>query len=160
MNAEDLLLSTKSLLDLQKMQAEMEGRDFDVADAMTAVRPALESVLGELLDLQRAAGDSNPVCPHCGCTPEPQLEDMYGEDYDNMDVQEVIDQLDEFNAEELKVVHKHEKQNQKRSQVLSAIQSAYAIVANGGKIDEASESEHVAETEKQLEKMFDDLFKK
>lgn len=157
MEAEDLLLSTKSLLDLQKMQAEMEGRDFGVADAMAAVRPALESVLSELLDLQRGP-NKDAKCPHCGESLVVKVEDFL-DDYDSMDAQEVIEALDHLSAEELKAVHEQEKHGQARGSVLSAISTAYSLAANGMKLDEATKNEHAAETERVLDKMFDDLFK-
>jgi hypothetical protein len=159
MNAEDLLLSTKSLLDLQKMQAEMEGRDFSVVDAMAAVRPALESVLSELIDLQRGP-DVSARCPHCGENLVVQFEDVF-DDYDNMDVQQIIDDISsgEFTAEELKTIHQHEKQDQGRSSILSAVSAAYSLAANGMKLTDEDKHTHAVETERKLDKMFDDLFK-
>lgn len=160
MNAEDLLLSTKSLLDLQKMQAGMEGRDFDVADAFAAVRPALESVLSELLDLQRGPS-ADARCPHCSMKLVLDLEDFF-DDYANTDAQEIIDEINSgsLTAEELKTLHQHEKNDQARGSILSAAAAAYALAANGMKIDEATKAEHNTETERKLDKMFDDLFSK
>lgn len=156
MEAEDLLLSTKSLLDLQKMQAEMEGRDFGVADAMAAVRPALESVLSELIDLQRGP-NKDAKCPHCGENLVVKVEDVF-DDYDNEDPQDIIDELDNLTAEQIKALHDHEKQNLKRGSVLSAMATAYGLVSNGMRLTDEEKNVHAAETERHLDKMFEDLF--
>lgn len=161
MNAEDLLLSTKSLLELQKMQAEMEGRDFEVQDAFAAVRPALESVLGELLDLQRRGAVPDAVCPHCNEKLQLTIDDVV----DNYETQDATDLLTDitsgtYAAADLKVMHDHEKQHQARGQILSALSQQYALESNGMKLDDAAKAEHNLETERHLDKMFDDLFSK
>lgn len=154
MDAETLLLSTKSLLQLQEAQAKAEGREFSARDAIAAVRPALESVLSELLDLQRGP-NKDAKCPHCSHNLVVSVEDIYS-DYDTADPQDIIDYLDELTGPEIQVLHDHEKRTQKRGQVLSAMAANYAIVSSGGHLSDPQDGNE--ETERKLDKMFDDLF--
>lgn len=158
MNVEDLLLSTQSLMRLQEAQVKAEGREFTAHDAMLAARPALESVLSEVLDLQRKGGTGPQTCHACGVNLQPTVADVY-DDYDNADAQDIIDTLDELHGEEIRVLHEHEKATQKRGSVLSAMTTAYSNATAGLKLDEEQKKEQDDQTGKVLDKMFADLFK-
>lgn len=155
MKAEDLLLSVSSLLHLQKVQAEMEGRDFCEEDALAAVRPALESVLDELLRLQ----DGPQKCPHCKRNMTVTESDLplWGDEYETTDVQEIVDEIDAggLDGPQLETLHKWEAAHQKRGSILSAISNAY-----GGALPaDEEEAKEIAESRsRKLDNMFDDIF--
>lgn len=156
MNAEDLLLSTKSLLDLTKMQAEMEGRDFTVNDALIAIRPALESVLSELLDLQRVA----PKCPHCKTSLTLKSDELPIEDYDSLDATDIKDAITdmidagEITDDEIKQLHSYESANQRRGSVLSHLTDVYGTMGGEGQLDNEDDREQ------RMDDLFKDLFAK
>lgn len=153
MNAEDLLLTTLSLMTLQEQQCQMAGRDFTPEDAMKAARPALESVLAELLDLQRAPAK----CPHCSNSLTLVEEDLPIEDYDSLNTQEILDEINSPGANwveaDLEILHKYERKHQARGSVLSALTQIH-----GGTIDKDEDGNPVDQSAK-LDKMFADLFK-
>lgn len=155
LKAEDLLLSVSSLLTLQRAQAQMEGRDFDEAAAMQAVRPALESVLDELMRLQ----DGPKKCPHCQTNLVLQEDDLPVDDYESKDAQEIIDMIDDgdFDASDLERLHKWERNHQKRGSILSAIVNEYGSTPDDGDDDDL---EAQASRSRRLDNMFDDIFKR
>lgn len=159
MNVEDLLLSTQSLMRLQEAQVKSEGREFSAMDAMLAARPALESVLSEVLDLQRGKGGPEK-CPHCHGALQLTIDDVY-DDYDNAEYDDIIDTIEDgsWSAEELRTVHEHEVANQKRGGILSKITTAFSAVAAGESLTDDVKKEREAETGRVLDKMFDDIFK-